>query len=145
MELKASFEVDSRLESVAAAREWLAEKARKAGYDSGTTDDLKLAITEATTNIIRHAYGNTPGNRILFSLFVGNEKLELIIRDFGKTFDRETYQPPDLSTPQEGGYGIFLIENLMDEMRYEPSEKGGTLTLVKYRTSKQPSDPELKR
>ncbi len=126
--------IDSRLEAVAEARDWLAERASRAGFSSQTVSDLKLALTEAVSNVVRHAYGGEPGHQIVLSLAMDDEALTLTIRDFGRPFDPGRYREPDLSEPQEGGYGVFLMHNLMDEVRYDTSSGvGTTLTLVKRR------------
>lgn len=125
--------IDSRLEAVAQARDWLAERASQAGFPPSMINDLKLAFTEAATNVVRHAYGGQPGHEIILSLATDDEALTLTIRDFGRQFDTDRYQEPNLSEPQEGGYGVFLMHNLMDEVRYDTPEEGTTLTLVKRR------------
>ncbi len=126
--------IDSRLEAVAEARDWLAKRASQAGFSTSTVGDLKLALTEAITNVVRHAYGGEAGRQIVLSLATDDESLTLTIRDFGRPFDTGRYRTPDLSDPQEGGYGIFLIRSLMDEVHYDTSaEEGTTLTLIKRR------------
>lgn len=125
--------IDSRLEAVAQAREWVAERAREARLCRETIGDLKLALTEAVTNVVRHSYDGEPGHQIILSWAVDDERLTLTIREFGRPFDISEYQPPDLSELHTGGYGIFLIHSLMDEVHYDTSGEGTTLTLVKRR------------
>ena len=126
--------IDSRLEAAAEARAWLVEQASQAGFSADTINDLKLALTEAVTNVVRHAYGGEPGHQIILSLAADAEALTLTVRDYGRPFDASLYQSPDLSEPQEGGYGMLLLRRLTDEARYDTSsETGTTLTLVKRR------------
>lgn len=129
--------VDSRLEAVAEARAWLAKQASQAGFSSDAIGDLKLAVTEAITNVVCHAYGGEPGHEIVLSLEVDEEALTLTIRDFARGQFDGNYPAPDLNgEPPESGYGIFLMRQVMDEVRYDTSsEVGTTLTLVKRRTS----------
>lgn len=134
MSVKDRLVIDSRLEAAAQAREWIAERAKQARLSRETVGDLKLALTEAITNIVRHSYDGEPGHQIILSWAVDDETLTLTIRDFGRPFDASNYQSPDLSELQTGGYGIFLIQSLMDEVRYDTSSgAGATLTLVKQR------------
>lgn len=126
--------VDSRLEALSQAREWVAERARQARLSRETIGDLKLVLTEAVTNVVRYSYDGEPGHQIILSWTVDDETLTLTIRDFGRPFDASSYQSPDLGELQTGGYGVFLIRNLMDEVRYDTSSGvGTTLTLVKRR------------
>ena len=134
MSVKDRLVIDSRLEAAAQAREWIAERAKQARLSRETVSDLKLALTEAITNVVRHSYDDEPGHQIILSWAVDDETLTLTIRDFGRPFDASNYQSPDLSELQTGGYGIFLIQSLMDEVRYDTSSGlGTTLTLVKQR------------
>ena len=119
MSAKDRLVIDSRLEAVSQAREWVVERAKQARLSRETIGDLKLVLTEAVTNVVRHSYDGEPGHQIILSWAVDDETLTLTIRDFGRPFDPSRYQPPDLSELQTGGYGIFLIQSLMDEVRYD--------------------------
>ncbi len=131
--------IDSRTEEIARARDWLTKQAIQAKFSRETIGDLKLALTEAISNVVCHSYDNEPGHQIILSLIVDDEVLTLAIRDFGRPFDVSRYQPPDLNELHEGGYGIFLIQSLMDQVDYDTSSgAGATLTLVKRR-DKNPS------
>jgi serine/threonine-protein kinase RsbW len=64
---------------------------------------------------------------------IDDDKLELGIRDSGRPFDADAYMPPDLDVPSDSGYGVFLMEELMDEVTRVPLDEGGTLvSLVRY-------------
>lgn len=131
--------IDSRTEEIVRARDWLAEQAIRAKFSRETVGDLKLALTEAVSNVVCHSYDSEPGHQIILSLSVDDEALILTIRDFGRPFDVSLYQPPDLNKLHEGGYGVFLIHSLMDQVDYDTSSgAGATLTLVKRR-DKNPS------
>ncbi len=130
--------VESRLDRVAKARRWVAQQARSAGFDPDIVSDLELVISEALANVIKHAYGGNDGHEIHLSVTSDDEKLSLTIRDFGQKFDPTTYTPPDLDNPAEGGYGVYLIQKLMDKVTYDTSLPEGTqLSMVKYRSREQ--------
>lgn len=134
MSLQSELLIDSRMEDVARARRWLTEGAGAEGFTEEEVRRLGLVISEACVNVIEHSYGGEPGNPIELSLVIDESSLVLTVRDVGLKFDVDGYQPPDLSVPHEGGYGVFLIRTLMDEVEYDTSaEKGTTLTLVKRR------------
>jgi serine/threonine-protein kinase RsbW len=126
--------LDSRVEEVARARDWLSQQAAAGGFSDSEVRKLGLVLSEACVNVIEHAYGGEAGNPIELLLSIDNEALRLTIRDFGARFAVEDYEPPDLSEPHEGGYGVFIMHSLMDEVKYDTAGQQGTvLTLVKRR------------
>jgi len=115
-------------------REWVCERARAGGFDKETVAHIALAVSEAVSNIARHAYKGRADGRIEATLTVDDAALILCLRDYGHKFDPAAYRSPDLDTPTEGGYGIFLIRAVMDEAWYETGHAEGTeLVLVKRR------------
>lgn len=95
--------------------------------------DLKLALTEACTNSVRHAYENGEGAvEIVYEL--RGDRLAVEVRDEGPGFtppDRDLNRDdPDL---EEGGLGIAIIRALTDEFELADGEAGGSrLRFVKY-------------
>lgn len=103
--------------------------------DSETCYDLKLAVEEACTNVVTHGYaGMNPGSVVL-SLELDPGQIRVTMTDFGHPF--EPYDPgaPDLEASLEDelprGFGLHLIYQLMDEIRYECGEDGNHLTFIK--------------
>jgi serine/threonine-protein kinase RsbW len=130
----ATFALPTSLPAIDDARRWASDHARGARLDAEAIAELEVAMTEALSNVIRHSYAEQPGERVLLSLHIDDDKLELGIRDRGRPFDAGAYAPPDLDEPSDGGYGVFLMEELMDEVTREPLDDGGTLvSLVRYR------------
>ncbi|MDY6877418.1 MAG: ATP-binding protein [Chloroflexota bacterium] len=122
------------LDLASQAREWTCEQARAAGFDEEAIADIALAVSEAVSNIVRYAYEGRTDGRIEATLAVEDTALTLHLRDYGRKFNPDSYQTPDLDTPAEGGYGIFLMRTVMDEVRYETGHAEGTeLVLVKKR------------
>lgn len=89
------------------------------GHDS---DDLvgrlELALQELTVNIVEHGYEFADGT---LSLDFGHENLmgTIVIRDNGAPFDFDNAKRADLSVPQVNGYGLTIIETLVDHFGYE--------------------------
>jgi serine/threonine-protein kinase RsbW len=134
MGIQADLVIASRIEELARARRWAGEYAAAGGFPSKDVHDLGLVVSEACANVIKHAYRGEPNHTIELHLAIDETRLVLSIRDQGEKFDLDGYQPPDLTEPHEGGYGVFIIRSLMDEVTYETAgEQGTTLTLVKYR------------
>lgn len=137
MQVHADLVLESRVGEIARARRWLTDHARASGFRDDELNSLGLVMSEACANVIKHAYGGEPDHPIELDLTIDDTRLVLSIRDHGATqFDLARYTPPDLDEPHEGGYGVFIIRSLMDEVSYDTSaERGTTLTLVKYRRS----------
>jgi len=115
-------------------REWVCEQARADGFDNEAIVEIALAVSEAVSNIVRHAYQGRSDGRIKATLTVNDTALTLHLRDYGLKFDPDTYQEPDLDNATVGGYGVFLIHTVMDEVRYETDHDEGTaLIMVKRR------------
>jgi serine/threonine-protein kinase RsbW len=96
--------------------------------------DLKLALTEACTNSVRHAYADGNGHvEILYELHA--DKLVVEVADEGEGFEppSDPSQALDADELSEGGLGIAIIEALADEFEIrERSEGGSSLRFVKH-------------
>jgi serine/threonine-protein kinase RsbW len=123
-------------ESLPAIAEFAGQAARAAGMDGPTIYAIQLAIDEACSNIIEHAYGGEGVGSIHCSYRVGKTGLKFILRDTGSPFDPSAIPDPDLSPQIEsrhiGGLGLYLIHKIMDEVHFEFAESGNTLTLTKH-------------
>lgn len=96
--------------------------------------DLKLALTEACTNSVRHAYGEQEGVvEILYELH--QDRLVVEVSDRGEGFapPSEPANALDAEELSEGGLGIAIIEALADELEIREGEDGGSrLRFVKH-------------
>jgi serine/threonine-protein kinase RsbW len=106
------------------------------GVDEPTRYDLKLAVDEACTNIIKHGYaGMNPGS-IILRVDVEPEKVILTITDFGHAFEPYETSLPDIQAGLEdrpmGGFGLYFIYQTMDQVEYETNEDGNCLRLSKF-------------
>jgi len=111
-----------------------AKIAERLGFVQQDTDRVVLAVDEACTNVIRHAYEGLDQERIVITLNVSDECLEILVRDFGTPADPETFQPRDLSDIRPGGLGIHFMRRAMDKIEYTAPEGGGMLLkMTKYR------------
>ena len=92
-----------------------------------TLADLKLALTEATSNSVRHAYGDEDGHvEISFQLW--EDRLVVEVSDDGAGFDPSTDESgrsvdEELS---EGGLGIAIIRSIADELEIGTGPSGGS-------------------
>ena len=127
----------SEVEQVGDARHWCAEQARRAGFDADGVMEVELAVTEAVSNVIRHAYDGEPGHLIEVDALLDEGTLELRIIDHGVPFDGAAYRGVNLDEATEGGYGVYLIETLMDEVRRETTADGDSQLVLIKRTGGQ--------
>jgi anti-sigma regulatory factor (Ser/Thr protein kinase) len=131
---KTKLTIDARLENLSTINDFIFSAARQL---SSKQDILKvqLAVEEACTNIIKHAYSNK-GGIITISCEVRENALVVTIRDKARPFDPAAVPPPDLAAGLEnrqvGKLGLYLMRNLMDEVSYSyDPEEGNTLIMKK--------------
>ena len=83
---------------------------------------IQLAVDEACTNVVQHAYkGMTPKDIDVF-VEVDSKKLTITVSDHGRGFDPDSFPQLDmdayLNELKRGGLGIYLIRTLMDEVKF---------------------------
>ncbi len=130
------FELVSKSEVLSPLRKELRQLLGQGGWEKKSTEEILLAIDEALTNIIRHAYGGQPGAMVV--LFDdGPEKTEIILEDCGKKFDPTQVPPPELPRHKPGGLGVHFIRTIMDRVVYDEAFKeGNRLHLIKFKSKK---------
>ncbi|HEX4864410.1 MAG TPA: ATP-binding protein [Acidimicrobiales bacterium] len=100
-------------------------------------DDLKLAVSEACTNAIEANLSSGQGAPVVVSLWEAPERMEVCIAHSGPGFDPEELpEHPPVTDPErlnfERGLGIPLIRNLVDDVRFEPGEKGTAVWMTLF-------------
>lgn len=97
-----------------------------------TVADLKLALTEACTNSIRHAYEGEEGV-VDITYLLSADQLAIEVCDEGRGFDHDPAEPRDDDELSEGGLGIAIIRSISDEFEIGPREgrRGSRLRFVK--------------
>jgi serine/threonine-protein kinase RsbW len=94
-----------------------------------------LALTEACSNVLIHAYEGRVPAPLDVDLEVEPDTIGVLLRDQGRAFQPPSTAAPDPDALAEGGYGLFLIQSLMDEVSYTPVTPTGTaLRMTKRRT-----------
>lgn len=109
--------------------------AAEAGLDEEGIFHCHLAVDEAATNIIDHAYkGRDPGD-ISLACTIRPDALEITLSDSGIPFDMDARQEAIISKAPEGlqvgGLGLTIIHRVMDEVSLTRNGECNTLTLVK--------------
>ena len=98
---------------------------RDGGFSPEVLGDLKLALTEACTNSVRHAYGEESGSvEIVYELHP--DKLVVVVADQGGGFTPPGRRLDEDDLTEEGGLGIAIIEALSDEFEITQHDAGGS-------------------
>lgn len=105
--------------------------ALNAGLDEKAAGDVVLALDEALTNIIRHAYKDASDKPIEIEVTRQDEKLNVVLRDYGRVADRSRIKSRDLDDVRPGGLGVHIMNECMDSVEYVPAEGGGTRLTMK--------------
>ena len=126
--------IPARAEYVLLGRLALSGITRMRPLNDETLNDLKVAVTEACTNSVRHAYRDNGGTvDIVYELH--KDRLVVEVSDDGSGFDPDEVEEVDQLT--EGGLGIAIIRALVDE--FEVGERGdgrgSRLRFVKFLTA----------
>jgi serine/threonine-protein kinase RsbW len=109
--------------------------ASRLGASFEEVDDIKVAVSEACTNAIDHAFPTEERGQgqICIQCHPGEEEFRIVVEDRGCGFDPAVAEVVDETAPEKrGGLGLFLIQKLMDECEVVSYPGGGTrVTMVK--------------
>ncbi len=125
--------IPAKPEYIALGRLALTGLAQARSLDSDTIADLKLALTEAVSNSVRHAYDGVGEGQVEIRYELRGDRISVEVVDDGAGFDPEeapSFEGDELS---EGGLGIAIIRTLADEVEIEsrPGMRGSRLRFVK--------------
>ena len=100
--------------------------------------DIDLAVEEASTNIVRHAYQPEQAGDIQVRVEATDDAMRIELTDCGRPFEADAAHlavDVPVEVRAEGGMGVLLVHELMDEVtRSTASAPGGpnVLTMVKH-------------
>lgn len=125
------FKIPGKPEYVGAVRMAISSLANIAGFDVEAIEDMKVAVSEACTNVVCHGQKNVGSYDVFCE--INDELIRITVRDQGGGCDMGQYRRPDLDCPKEGGLGLFIIQTLMDEVDISSElGKGTQIRMVKY-------------
>jgi anti-sigma regulatory factor (Ser/Thr protein kinase) len=102
------------------------------GFPNVDKNSVVLAVDEACSNIIKHAYANAPDKIIKISCTIYEDRLEIRLRDFGERADLSKIEPRSLEDVRPGGLGVHLIRAVMNKVEYKnDAKRGNHLLLIK--------------
>jgi len=107
------------------------EAAAREDLPGSFVDEVELAVSEACTNAIKHSAGAGGTARVVLRFRVDEGELVIEVSDRGEGFDIEKVPLPEFDRHPEGGYGLYIIRTIMDEVRYTGANGVNTLTMKK--------------
>lgn len=116
-------------------RNFVAGHATNSGFTEADIADIRLAVDEAYTNIIKHAYNNDKQKSVDIELGYNSTEFWVALLDTGDAFDPKDYDKPDIrqkiKQKKRGGVGVYLIRKLMDDVEYQTDNAINTIRMIK--------------
>ncbi len=136
---RAELEIRSDLRDLSRAREFVRTFCRTlpgSPLDEDHVAELELAVNEAASNIMKHAYHGRTDQRIQLEAEAFPDHVAVRLHHLGDSFDPSAVPPPSFDGSRESGFGVYLITKSVDDVRYSRDERGGNcIALVKLRKS----------
>ncbi len=131
-DLKKIFIIKSDLKKVPSAVAKILSILKKRHIDDKPLQDIKLALSEAVINSIRHGNEGNRRLRVGTELFLTEGEVRLRVWDEGKGYDYNKVPDPTLDENIEKGHGrgIFLIRRLMDKVSF--NKTGSQIEMIKF-------------
>lgn len=137
---RAELEIGSDLRELRRAREFVRDFCREVSegrLDEDDVSELELAVNEAASNIMKHAYRGRGDQRIQLDAHAVPGRVSIRLHHLGDSFDPAAVPPPALDGSRESGFGIYLINKSVDDVRYSRDERGrNCIALVKVLNSR---------
>jgi serine/threonine-protein kinase RsbW len=125
--------IPATLEELHHVYSWADEHLTQSGIPESKRFNIMLALSEAVTNAIRHGCHSSSGDFVDIEVTITNSSVNIKVHDCGTGFVPDALPDPtkdeNLLTPN--GRGIFLIKNLADDVRFDFT-KDGTTVSVKF-------------
>ncbi|MCZ7546092.1 MAG: anti-sigma factor antagonist [Anaerolineae bacterium] len=127
--------VVAQLDQITPAREFVADAAVEAGLDERGVYHCQVAVDEVMTNIIEHGFGGGSAAQIDVRCATVDRQFVITIIDGSPPFDPTAHKDPDpamsLDEREPGGWGIFFIKSMMDDISYRHEDGLNYLSLIK--------------
>ncbi|MGE5178287.1 MAG: SpoIIE family protein phosphatase [Bacteroidota bacterium] len=130
-----SLKVPAEERHLAEIRDFVQETGEKLLIPNRILANTKLAVDEACTNIVKHGYKDVPAGPIEVVITGNGREFSIALRDQGRPFDFRNVQRPNLDMYVEnrkrGGLGVFIVNQLMDDVRYRRGHDGNSMIMSK--------------
>jgi serine/threonine-protein kinase RsbW len=133
--------VDSRIECISSVGEAVKSVCSLFNFSDQQIYEVQLCVVEATSNAVRHAYGNKSGNLVEIKLAISSTHVSVQVYDWGSAMPPETLeQAPHLpsktenrsvSLLPESGWGLLILTKLMDRVEYTSRDGRNCLSMNK--------------
>ncbi|MGE0679976.1 MAG: SpoIIE family protein phosphatase [Candidatus Binatia bacterium] len=111
--------------------------------DEGRLSELELAVTEAASNVMRHAYHGRTDQVVRLVADAFADRIVIQLFHHGAAFDPQKVRPPAFDGSRDGGFGVYIIAHSVDEVRYTRDERGeNCIRLVKKRNHEHKGESE---
>ncbi len=124
---RAGMEVHSRSNELDAMRRFVDWFCRERAMPPLTESDahaLVLAVSEAASNILDHAYWGARDRRLQVNIEAYPGYVVVEMSDWGQPFDHTAVAPPVFDGTRDGGFGVYIISQCVDEFRYYRDDLG---------------------
>ena len=134
---KKNFTMNSTYDEVASTSKQVRLFCQESKIGKKECEQIELCVTEALNNVIKHSYKGKLKEQIKITVNITNKSLEIDVSDKGearKSFDKPKldFDPDDIQSLPEGGMGLFIIEEIMNETHYRNEDGKNIFTMRKY-------------
>ena len=129
--------VEAKVSNLHKIMDFVEGRLRKTGCPMNVIMQINVAVEEIFTNVSSYAYAPGTGN-VTVGVYTEDDNSEITIKfiDSGQPYDPLAKEDPDITLTAEdrqiGGLGIYLVKQVMDEVKYEYKEGCNVLELKKY-------------
>lgn len=134
--------VPAKAEYVGVIRLSISGIASRVGFSYEAIEDMKVAVSEAMTNVVSHAYEKDEAGDVTLGFGIYEDRLEVMVSDQGESFKfediknrigplSEVEEEQPASELREGGFGLLLINALMDKVEIN-NRYGVVVLMTKY-------------
>ncbi len=102
-------------------------------FKESVRDDLSIAVTELFNNALHHGNKGDATKKIVVTFKIQNKALSITVKDEGEGFEPEKLRDPLLpeNIYDVSGRGIYLVKQLVDDLKFNITDKGSEITIVK--------------
>jgi anti-sigma regulatory factor (Ser/Thr protein kinase) len=125
--LEEILDIQSDLNELARVREFAGSFCTRAApefLDRSRIDLIELAVNEAVVNVIKHAYSDASDKPVRLEARRFPGQIVFRLYDWGQPFDPAAVPPPTFDGSKDHGFGVYIIEQAVDEIEYTRDENG---------------------
>jgi serine/threonine-protein kinase RsbW len=108
------------------------EACNQAGLDDEGTMAVELAVSEAVTNVVKHAYRDDDRGFGLLRVETSGDHIQVEVADWGPGFEEFLLKAGPPGKTSTSGYGLLMIQKLMDEVSYRREGDKNVLTMRRF-------------